>query len=195
MVNAAKISVLMATVAVAAFARQIDVATMPESPFADAEISTNVVLHLARRDTRKLDVHIQLDGTETNNLDVAFGRDVNTNRILEAEEIDAVYGWRRGRYFIENLRDWASLETVADTNAPCCAFDIHMEMTPEIVLKRFAATCGGELSFPEIATNAPPAWLFNPEWDMVRVVRRGTGGASECVQCLVDYEKFSIHVR
>ena len=148
----------MATVAVAAFARQIDVATMPESPFADAEISTNVVLHLARRDTRKLDVHIQLDGTETNNLDVAFGRDVNTNRILEAEEIDAVYGWRRGRYFIENLRDWASLETVADTNAPCCAFDIHMEMTPEIVLKRFAATCGGELSFPEIATNAPPAW-------------------------------------
>ena len=90
--------------AAAASARTILVPTQPVSPFADTEVSTNIALHASRTDTREFGVRIQLAGTPTNNLEVAFGRDSNTNGVLDVQEIDTVYGsrppagtWRRSR--------------------------------------------------------------------------------------------------
>ncbi len=62
----------------AAFARQIVIPTLPVSPFADTEVSTNVVIHGSRTDVRDVRIHFQLEGTPTNNLEVAFGCDANT---------------------------------------------------------------------------------------------------------------------
>ena len=59
--------------AAAASARTILVPTQPVSPFADTEVSTNIALHASRTDTREFGVRIQLAGTPTNNLEVAFG--------------------------------------------------------------------------------------------------------------------------
>ena len=77
--------------------RSIVAPTSPTSIFADTEVSTNIVLHGRRTDTWKVDLHIQLAGTPTNDLEVAFGRDVNTNGVLDVEEIETMYGWRGGR--------------------------------------------------------------------------------------------------
>ncbi|MBR3820599.1 MAG: hypothetical protein IKJ37_03150, partial [Kiritimatiellae bacterium] len=78
----------------AVFARTIVVPTQPVSPYLDTEVSTNCVLHKSRIDTRTFDVHFQFEGTPTNNLEVAFGRDSNTNGVLDVQEIDTAYGWR-----------------------------------------------------------------------------------------------------
>ena len=101
----------------AVFARTLLVPTQPVSPYLDTEVSTNCVLHRSRIDARTFDVHFQFEGTPTNNLEVAFGRDSNTNGVLDVQEIDTAYGWRGGRYFIENVRAWERIETVAATNA------------------------------------------------------------------------------
>jgi hypothetical protein len=61
-----------------AVARRIIVPTQPVSPFADTEVSTNVVIHESRTDVRDVQIHFQLEGTPTNNLEVAFGCDANT---------------------------------------------------------------------------------------------------------------------
>jgi len=103
----------------AVFARTILVPPQPVSPYLDTEVSTNCVLHKSRIDARTFDVHFQFEGTPTNNLEVAFGRDSNTNGVLDVQEIDTVYGWRGGRYFIENVRAWERIGTVAATNALC----------------------------------------------------------------------------
>ena len=83
-----------------AHARQIVIPTLPMSPFADTEVSTNVVIHESRTDMRDVKIRLQLDGTPTNNLEIAFGCDENTNGVLDVSEIETVYGWRAGRYFI-----------------------------------------------------------------------------------------------
>ena len=149
--------VLFSAVALPMFARTITVPTQPVSEFADMEVSTNIVMHTSRTDTRDVEIHIQLVGTPTNNLEVAFGRDVNTNGVLEAEEIETVYGWRAGRYFIENACSWERFETEAATNALCGVVDIQLKTNAEIVPKRFTATCGGETAFAGLATRPPPA--------------------------------------
>jgi hypothetical protein len=192
------------------FARTIVVPAQPESPFADTEVSTNIVLHASRTDTREFGIHIQLAGTPTNNLEVAFGRDSNTNGVLDVGEIETVYGWRAGRYFVENVRAWERIETEAATNALCGVVDIQLRNDAQTVPRRFTATCGISperseprqrslegcvAAFPELATTPPPAWLFREEWDMVRVTRRGVGVPSEWVRCDVKYASFAIKLR
>ena len=161
------LALLLAVLAGSAFARTIVVMTQPVSPYLDTEVSTNCVLHRSRIDARTFDVHFQFEGTPTNNLEVAFGRDSNTNGVLDVQEIDTVYGWRGGRYFIENVR------AVAATNALCGVIDIHLENDAELVPRRFTATCGGEAAFTQFAT--PPPWLFRSDWTLMKVTRRGVG--------------------
>ena len=181
--------------AASASARTILVPAQPVSEFADTEVSTNIVLHASRTDTREFGIHIQLAGTPTNALEAAYGRDSNTNGVLEAEEVETAYGWRAGRYFVENVRAWERIETEAATNALCGVVDVQLRNDAQTVPRRFTATCGDVAAFPELATTPPPAWLFREEWDMVRVTRRGAGVPSEWVRCDIEYASFAIRLR
>ena len=174
-------------------AARVVVPSQPMSPYLDTEVSTNCALHRSRIDARTLDVHFQFEGTPTNDLEVAFGRDSNTNGVLDVQEIDTVYGWRGGRYFIENVRAWERIETAADANALCGVIDIHLENDAELVPRRFTATCGGAAAFAQLAT--PPPWLFRSDWTLMKVTRRGVGVPSEWVRCDVEYASFAIRLR
>ena len=200
----------MATFGLRVCARAILVPTQPVSPYADTEVSTNVVIQTGRTDVRDVKIRLQLDGTPTNNLEIAFGCDANTNGVLDVSEIETVYGWRAGRYFVENVRAWERIETEAATNALCGVVDIQLRNDAQTVPRRFTATCGISperseprqrslegcvAAFPELATTPPPAWLFREEWNMVRVTRRGAGVPSEWVRCDVKYASFAIKLR
>jgi len=171
------------------------VPTQPVSPFADTEVSTNVVIHESRADVRDVQIHFQLEGTPTNNLEVAFGCDANTNGVLDVSEIETVYGWRGGRYFIENVRAWERFEIPAAASALCGVIDIQLQNDKQFVPRSFAATCGGEPAFAALSTTPPPTWLFRNEWNMARVVRRGAGTPSEWVRCDIKHDSFAIKVR
>ena len=186
---------LMATLGLRVYARTILVPTLPVSPFADTEVSTNVVIHEGRTDVRNVQIHFQLEGTPTNNLEVAFGCDANANGVLDVSEIETVYGWRGGRYFIENVRAWERIETPAAATALCGVIDIQLHNDKHFVPRSFAATCGGEPAFANLSTTPPPAWLFRNEWNVVRVIRRGAGTPSEWVRCDVRHNSFAIRVR
>ena len=75
MKNLALISILLAG---SAFARTILVPTQPVSEFADTEVSTNITIRTGRTLSREVEIHIQLAGTPTNCLEIAFGRDPRT---------------------------------------------------------------------------------------------------------------------
>ena len=177
-----------------ASARVISVPTQPVSPYADTEVSTNIVVHTGRTDAREVKLHLELEGTSTNDLEVAFGCDVNMNGVLDISEVETVYGWRGGRYFIENVREWNRGETEAAGNASCGVFDVQLKNDRNYAPELFTATCGTERAFLDFGTN-PPAWLFRKEWNMMRVVRRGAEPMTEWVRCTVDHEFFYIHLR
>ena len=206
---------------VPAFPWTILVPTQSVSEFADTEVSTNIAIRTGRAVSREVEIHIQLAGTPTNCLEVAFGRDANANGVLDAEETETVYGWRAGRYFVENVRGWERIESEAAVNDQCNppvaegdqvgrmseaneprsgrkspgVVDIQLKNNAEMVPKRFAATCGGETAFAELSTRPPPEWLFRDGWDMVRVTRRGAGVPSEWVSCTLDYKFFRMTLR
>ena len=186
---------LFAAVALPMFARTILVPTQPVSQYADTEVSTNIVMHASRTDALDVAIHIQIEGTSSNNLEVAFGRDVNTNGVLDAEEIDTIYGWRAGRYFVENAGTWELFEEEAAADGLRGVVDIQLKNGAETVPQRFTATCGGETAFAELATRPPPDWLFREGWDTVRITRRGAGLPSEWVRCQFRYKSFYLELR
>ncbi len=178
----------------AGYAAEVMVPSMPMHAYIDTEVSTNIAINVHRSDARSLDVRIQIDGTPSNNLEVAFGRDLNTNGVLDGSEIDTVYGWRGGRYVVEDVRGWRRIESVVATNGLCGTMMVHIENDSEAVPRRFSATCGGATAFSELSASAP-AWLYRREWDTMRVVRRGAGLPSEWVRCKFDYKFFRMTLR
>ena len=73
----------------AAAGARVAVAPMEVSPYLDTEVSTNVAINTWRSDARQVGIRLQLEGTPTNNLEVAFGRDA-TFVANGAENSDAV---------------------------------------------------------------------------------------------------------
>lgn len=175
-------------------AREINVPTQPVSPYADSEVSTNLVLNASRTDVKELKLNLQFNATLSNNFEVAFGRDSNTNCVLDVEEIETTYGWRGGKYFIENVSSWDRFEEDIIVDGTNGVMDVTIEVGANFSIKSFTAICDGESAFGELSTQTPQ-WLYKGHWNMMRVVRRGTEPTSEWIRCTVNYNHVLILVR
>ena len=159
------LTILVAAAGMQASAWTLSVPTMPVSQFADTEVSTNIPINKA--DISYSDLNFRFDGTPTNNLELAFGTDMNTNGVLDAEEVGARFGWRAGCYFIENPLTGEVL-VVSGVNAA---------------------------EFGALATNVPPAWIWRREWNMMRATRRGTEPPSDWIEYSASHRGFAIRMR
>ena len=64
----------------------IDIGAMPHWVYADTEVSTNFPLRLARNPAEDLRFSLEFMSCESNNVEVAFGLDANTNGVLDVSE-------------------------------------------------------------------------------------------------------------
>ena len=192
-----KSCVLFALSAAGAFALravEFTITQMPVSPFADTEVSTNMVINKA--DINYVDLKFTFCGTPTNNLEMAFGTDANTNGVLEAEEVGARFGWRAGCYFIENPLTGEVLD--GDVLNPIQSFsvDMHLEVRYSSQQVRKVVVSGvNAAEFGALATNVPPAWIWRREWNMMRATRRGTEPPSDWIEYSASHRGFAIRMR
>lgn len=177
-----------------ASAKAIIVPSQPVSPYADTEVSTNVVINKA--DISYSDLHFAFDGTPTNSLELAFGTDVNTNGVLEAEEIASRFGWRSGRYFIENAVSGEVLDGVASNSSQSFSIDLHLEMRYGFQQVRSMTVSGVDaVAFGAVVSNAPPTWIWRREWSMMLATRRGTELPSDWIEYNASHRGFAIRLR
>ena len=117
---------LVAAISAGAFARTVIVPSLPVSPYADTEVSTNIPINKA--DIGYSDLNFRLNGTPTNDLELAFGTDANTNGVLDAEEVETRFGWSGGRYFVENARTWEMFDGGASGQSQNFSVNLHLEV-------------------------------------------------------------------
>ena len=84
-------------------AKEVAIGTQDESLFLDTEVSTNVAFNVGRSDAKIFEVKMELSGSVSNCVQVAFGRDADEDGDLAPDEADFVLGWRGGRYFVEDV--------------------------------------------------------------------------------------------
>ncbi len=172
----------------------LHVAVPPMVPeFADTEVSTNIVFNGARSDVRELTMHFAFEGVPSSCIQVAFGRDADGDGVLSFGETDAVYGWRNGRHFAEDVR--ACVRTEEPEPATGSRLAVRLRLTKETRPELFSATNGTGVAVLGGLSSTVPTWLYRPEWNMMRVTRRGTGVPAEWFVCDVRYNETYIIIK
>lgn len=149
---------------------------MPAS--ADTEVSTNISFNADDAHLREFEMRFTLEGSLSNCVQVALGRDLDGDGVLGADEAETLYGWRNGRYFAESVNDGVRVEEEGDGGS-YCSFAVNMKLRKDRGLSRFSVTNGvGTAILTNLSANAQN-WLYRPDWDMMRVTRRGPGIPAE----------------
>ena len=161
--------------------------------FADTEVSTNIVFNRARSDVRELAMSFVFEGVPSCCIQVAFGRDADGDGVLSFDETDAVYGWRNGRHFAEDVR--ACVRTEEPEPATGSPLTMRLRLTKSARPELFAATNGTGGAVLDGLALSVPTWLYRPEWNLIRMTRRGADVPAEWFVCDVRYNEFFFIVR
>lgn len=180
----------------AASAKEFSVPPMPVSAYADTEVSTNIIFNNHRSDVKNLELKFTLECTSSNCIQVAFGTDTDGDGKLSFNETGAIYGWRNGRYFAEDVTSGFRYEHPDESQGVSGArvFTINMETTREYLPKTFSAQVDGSAVLTNLASNVP-AWLYRHNWNLMCVTRRGIGTPVEWCRCKIDYQGFFIRIK
>ena len=161
-------------------ARTIVVPPVPAPELADTEVSTNIPFSASDRRFREMEMRFALDGGAASNcIQVAFGRDADGDGVLGADEAETLFGWRNGRYFAENMPGGFRVEEAAPDGGTSRVFTVGFRLSKGRGLRHFTATNEtGVAVFTNFSASAQ-GWLYSPEWNMMRVTRRGPGVPAE----------------
>ena len=145
---------------------------LPESPYDDGEISTNIQFCAGDERSRTFSLSFDIDATATNTVQLAFGKDADANGELDWQEIDFLVGWRCGGWFFRDKR--AGCESFAAQFDGWRRMDWRLALDKSRRSNSLSATDADQsLGF------AHSQWMFRPEWDMARLFVRG-GSQSSC---------------
>ena len=155
--------VIVFNVSISAFG--VTVSALPQSEYADTEVSTNIAFAVERPAMTRIEFTVALDATPTNNVEVAIGTDTNGDGTLAVEEAANVFGYDCGTWFARSagLEGLGSLEGLGGG---------RVEKT--FVLKRRQ---------------------LDTAWNLVKVTRRGCVSACELVEAKGRKPGFKLEVR
>jgi hypothetical protein len=172
----------------------VSVPTLPESEFCDTEISTNIAFNAVRNDARDFGVSMAFTGTESNCVQVAFGRDADGDGNLAAVETGFVLGWRGGAYFIEDAAGRNRMIEIADATHTARKLVLDVKLNRDCVPKHVTLSNENGACFTALSGNVP-SWIFNRNWNLMKVTRRGVDASSESIDVECKYKFFRIVIR
>ena len=176
-------------------AMAVSVPTLPESEFLDTEVSTNVAFNATRSDARSFGVSMEFTGTESNCVQIAFGRDADLDGNLSAAETRFSLGWRRGMYFIEDAAGQnriaelaVGVEQTGRRFVLSAKLDAH-SVPVQVSVSNECGACFAALSENDLA------WLYGTDWNLMKVTRLGVDAISENIEVECLYKFFRIVIR
>ena len=149
----------------AAFGKTVTVEPLPPSEFADTEVSTNIPIHVNLERLDWMRFVLELSPTATNDIEVLIGHDADTNGVLSVGESCIAFGYDCGQWFVREGE-----EVRAETYI--CSEQMYARRELAIRYKDFA-----------------------PDWDLVKVVRRGLSASDESVSLVEERKRFVLFVR
>ena len=156
---------MLAILPLAAFGKALSVPTLPLCEYADTEVSTNIPIRVNLERLDRMRFALELSPTATNDIEVLIGHDADTNGVLSVEESRIAFGYDCGNWFVREGE-----EVRAETYI--CSEQMYARRELAIRYKDFA-----------------------PDWDLVKVVRRGLGASDESILLVEERKRFVLFVR
>ena len=170
---------------------------LPEPIFADTEVSTNVAMRAWTERTRMFNVVLSFDATPSNNVQAAFGTDESADGNLSDEEAGLTLGWDCGEWFI------ASADATNRFTAAPAGTETRKELSFLMTLgadglPRALELTDGTSPLAFVGLNLsppPPAWMFSKDWDLLKVVARGTDEQNEQITVVLSNDAVMLLLR
>jgi hypothetical protein len=151
------------------------IATNQPPPYVGWETSKDVPLSGMQAETRFFKAEITFTATASNNVQMAFGTDIDKDGRLPAEETSATVGWDRGTWFILSGNLLQRFTCVPQDASTAVSRTLKMAM-------RFSANgiplslsfkdgAGNLLAFDEL--EGIPSWMSPKLWDTAALTARG----------------------
>ena len=159
---------------------------LPQPEWVDAGACTNVALS-ALPASGVLSFSLSFAPAASNNVEVAFGSDIDGNGSLSPDERRMEAGWDRGAWFMRGAEGETVVQSAQPSEGVTRDFKWALRLRGGRVPLRLSATVDGTPLFPAVSYD-PPTWLYEPEWNMACVIVRGTGIGGELggVQAVID---------
>ena len=180
------------TLVTAFLAASLVVPSMPPSEYDDCEVVTNCVFDASRSDARVFSVRIELDATPSNGVAVVFGRDTDGDGILSRTEETMAIGYDCGECNVVNLVTGDKFPYPGASGR--VALDWKLRFNADRALRSLTATANGLPAFPQLC-QSPPPFLFDPTWNVAKVVRRGQADPHPHIVCSVNNEPIVMYIR
>ncbi len=150
-------------------------------PHAGWEASQDVPLPLRQTDTRFFKAEIAFTSTASNNVQMAFGSDVDNDGKLPAEETVATFGWDRGAWFIlsgDLLQKFTSIPQDAPTATNrTLRMSVRLSADGTPIGLSFRDGNGSPLAFAGL--QGIPSWISPKLWDTAALTARGWDARDE----------------
>ena len=167
------LTILLILATSATLARTLEVVPpLPLSQFPDTEVTTNIPIRINSDTAQMFDLRLTTICTLSNSFQVAFGRDTNADNVLSSDETDVVYGWRGGRWFVEDFKGWNRQEVSADADGIMRTLTVSFETRSNLSLHKFQIMCENSSLF-EGMLEVHSSCFFNQNWNLMRLTRRG----------------------
>lgn len=138
---------------------------LPPGEYADTEVATNVALALTADAPRRLRFTVELQASPSNNVEVAVGHDADEDGCLSMDEVSLAVGYDCGEWFVRS----AAEDSVSySAVADSGLFRRTYEIGPRRV---------------------------DPDWNLVKVTRRGHGVANESVSVELVESGFTVRIQ
>ena len=164
---------------------------LPRGGYADTEATTNVPFAFGPEGARNFQFELSLAGTPSNNVQLAFGRDADSDGVLSAEETDMSFAWDCGGWRIANCEtgDAFASEPATTNYVKSLSWDLLLRRGRP---RRLAVSENGEALFPGLALGP---WMYSPEWDTLRITVRGVDAPEENVRVGMEISGLRIRMR
>ena len=184
---------IVCVAAVAAKAATICPGRLPRGEYADTEATTNVPFAFGPQGARNFQFELSLAGTPSNNVQLAFGRDADSDGVLAAGETGMTFAWDCGGWRIVNGETGETLSSPAATTncAKALGWDLRLRRGRP---QRLAVSENGVPVFAELASSPEP-WFHSAGWDMLRLTVRGVDAPQEDVRVGMEISGYTIRMR
>ena len=142
---------LVAMAVLPAMAFGVTVETLPQSEYADTEVSTNIPFAVSFDTMGRMNFSISLEASPSNCVEVSIGEDANGDGVLSLDETDQTFGYNCGMWF---QRDAVADEVKVEGQGQ----QWNSHLTKTFVLRKRK---------------------LNLEWNLLKVTRRGVAEIGE----------------
>ncbi len=77
----------------------VTIETLPQSEYADTEVSTNIPFAVSFDTMSRMNFSISLEASPSNSVEVSIGEDTNGDGVLSLDETDQTFGYNCGSWF------------------------------------------------------------------------------------------------